>query len=147
MGGARSYVISAQVRVGCYRHIRIGGQDTLYDLHEAILEAFDFIDDHAHAFFMNNRPWDQSAAYYCPEIAEDEDEDEFLGETDDVTLDELGLAVGSRFMYIFDFGHEWRFALRVLKVLPEATDEASVTRSFGAAPVQYGDDEEEDWDE
>ena len=47
----KSYVISASLGAGCYRHIRIGDQETLDRLHELILDAFDFDDDHAHAFF------------------------------------------------------------------------------------------------
>lgn len=46
----KSYVISASLGAGCYRHIRIGDQETLDRLHELILDAFDFDDDHAHAF-------------------------------------------------------------------------------------------------
>ena len=47
----KSYVVSVSLGTGCYRHIRIGDQETLDRLHELILDAFDFDDDHAHAFF------------------------------------------------------------------------------------------------
>lgn len=46
-----SYVISVSPATGCYCHIRIGANATLYKLHQAILNAFDFEDDHQHAFF------------------------------------------------------------------------------------------------
>lgn len=46
----KSYVVSVSLGTGCYRHIRIGEQETLDRLHEVILDAFDFDDDHAHAF-------------------------------------------------------------------------------------------------
>ena len=45
-----SYVISVSVGTGCYRHIQISQKASLFRLHEAILEAFEFEDDHAHAF-------------------------------------------------------------------------------------------------
>lgn len=45
-----SYVISVSYGTGCYRHIQIGANDTLSDLHKAILNAFEFDDDSQHAF-------------------------------------------------------------------------------------------------
>ena len=36
-----SYVISVSVGTGCYRHIQISKNATLYKLHEAILDAFE----------------------------------------------------------------------------------------------------------
>lgn len=60
----KSYVISASLGAGCYRHIRIGDQETLDRLHELILDAFDFDDDHAHAFFMDDRYWSDARAYF-----------------------------------------------------------------------------------
>ena len=40
-----------------YRHIQISQKASLFRLHEAILEAFEFEDDHAHAYFMDNKTW------------------------------------------------------------------------------------------
>ena len=54
---ACSRVISVRYGTGCYRHLRIPSSYTLEELAEAILEAFDFINDHAHAFFMDDRCW------------------------------------------------------------------------------------------
>ena len=51
----KSIVFSVSPTSGCYRHIQISENETLYDLHEAILDSFGFDDDHMHAFFMNNR--------------------------------------------------------------------------------------------
>ena len=143
----RSYVISVSAGTGCYRHIRIDGNAKLIDLHEAILDAFEFFDDHAHAFFMDNRAWESGPyAFYTPFLKE---EDLDMGEknryTDEVTLDELGLMPNRRFLYIFDFGEEWRFSCRVLRVLDEATPEAAVVRSVGDPPEQYPDYEDVDW--
>ena len=141
MKPVKNYIISVSQGTGCYRHIRISGDETLFDLHEAILDAFEFFDDHAHAFFMNNRAWDESQAYYADFI---EDEENF---TTDVTLDELKLAPGKKFLYIFDFGEEWRFQCRVLKVTDTGEGGAEIVRSVGESPDQYPDYEDEDWDE
>lgn len=45
-----SYVISVSAGTGCYRHIQISKTATLHKLHKAIINAFDFEDDHEYAF-------------------------------------------------------------------------------------------------
>ena len=59
-----SYVISVSVGTGCYRHIQISKSATLYKLHKAIISAFDFEDDHAHVFFMDNHYWSGYDAFF-----------------------------------------------------------------------------------
>ena len=63
-----SYIISISQRTGCYRHIRISSTATLHALHKAILEAFEFVDDHEHAFFMDNRVWSHESYYFSTRI-------------------------------------------------------------------------------
>ncbi|HBL84291.1 MAG TPA: hypothetical protein DDZ99_05125 [Clostridiales bacterium] len=133
-----SYVITASCGSGCYRHIKISENATLFELHEEILYSVGFIDDHAHVFFMNNIAWDRTEGYYSDII---EDEKRF---TSDYTLKKLKLEVGDKFKYIFDFGYEWLFQCKVLKKLDEDTEEPEVIRSKGEIE-QYGYyDEDED---
>ena len=134
-----SYIISVSVGVGCYRHIKASSKLTLFEFHETILEAFDFIDDHAHAFFMNNRVWDDDDSYYADFL--DEDGDRY---TKDFVLGSLGLYVGMQFKYVFDFGDEWKFHCKVLKILDEKTAEPKVVLTKGEAPSQYSDCDEFD---
>ena len=126
-----SYVISVSLGTGCYRHIQISSKARLVELHEAILDAFEFIDDHAHAFFMNNRAWSEEEAYYSDII---EGEDRY---TTDYTLEKLHLYPDMKFKYVFDFGEEWLFQCKVLKILDEITDTPDVIRSKGESPGQY----------
>ncbi len=140
----KSYVISASLGAGCYRHIRIGDQETLDRLHELILDAFDFDDDHAHAFFMDDRYWSDVRAYFSDYL---DDGEKY---SSDVTLRQLRLKKGDKFKFLFDFGDEWRFQCRVLRELEERTDIPGVIRTVGEAPEQYPDweeDDEEDDDE
>ena len=130
-----SYVVSVSLYTGCYRHIRISSGDTLEQLHSAILEAFCLEDDHAHAFFLDNRLWSDMDSYYSEGI---EDAERF---TMGHVLGDVGLRPGKPFKYVFDFGDEWIFQLKVLRVLEEPTDTPQVVRSVGEAPVQYGEDE------
>ena len=60
----KSYVISASLEKGCYRHIKISAAATLNDLAEAILDSFDFANDHLHAFFLDNESWGDGDSYY-----------------------------------------------------------------------------------
>ncbi|MBE6715560.1 MAG: hypothetical protein E7573_01415 [Ruminococcaceae bacterium] len=131
-----SYVISVSLFSGCYRHIRISGCATLEELHDAILYAFGFEDDHAHAFFMNNKKW-TSGGYYSKYI---EDENKF---TCNYTLEKV-LKDKHQFVYVFDFGEEWTFKCKVLKILTEPTFTPEVVRSAGDNPAQYPEFYEED---
>ena len=138
----KSYVISVSLGPGCYRHIQIGADETLDTLHYAILCAFEFDDDHAHAFFMDDRYWSDADAYYVHGM---DDEEHY---TDEVTLRQLQLKAGEKFKFLFDFGDEWRFQCKVLRELEEGTKRPKIIRAAGKAPAQYPSwDEEDDEDD
>jgi len=134
----KSLVLSVSVEAGCYRHIQISEGATLFDLHGIILESFDFDDDHMHAFFMNNNPWDKNEEYICP----NDELYDAKGFSDEVKLSKFRLKKDSKFLYIFDFGDEWRFKIKVLKLVDEVTKEPIVLKSAGEI-IQYGDYDEE----
>ena len=131
-----SYVISVSAGTGCYRHIQISKSATLYKLHQAIIRAFDFDDDHAHAFFMDNHYWSEYRAFFSMKMNGDEKL------TKSCKLEKLNLSKGSQFKYLFDFGDEWRFQCKVLRELEDRVDIPCVIRSVGESPEQYPD-----WDE
>lgn len=139
-----SYVISVSLGTGCYRHIQISASDTLFRLHQAILKAFEFEDDHMHAFFMDNKRWSQ---WDCYVSSKSEPTDRL---TRRFSLEKAGAAQGKKFLYLFDFGDEWVFQCKVLREVDEKTDIPSVTRIVGKAPAQYpndvGDWYEYEWD-
>ena len=135
-----SYVISVSLGTGCYRHIQISATDSLFRLHQAILKAFEFEDDHMHAFFMDNKRWSQWDQYLS---AKSEPTDRL---TKRHSLQKAGLAKGMKFLYLFDFGDEWLFRCKVLRELEERTDIPCILRSVGEAPPQYSY-EDDDWDE
>ena len=138
----KSLVISVSLGTGCYRHLQISTHATLEDLSDAILDAFDFMDDHAHGFFMDNRAYSPRNCYYARGF------DPSCPSTDTVRLESLNLQPEAKFKYIFDFGDDWEFQCRVLKELEEITKTPMIVRSKGEAPEQYPDwDEEDDWDD
>lgn len=129
----KTLVISISAGKGCYRHIQISDQATLEELSDEILIAFDFDNDHAHAFFMDNRAWSDADCYYMAM----EDEDDHERHTCDYSLRKSGLRADKKFLYIFDFGDEWRFSCHVLRILNEPTEEPQVIYSKGKPPIQY----------
>ncbi|MBE6977077.1 MAG: hypothetical protein E7438_00335 [Ruminococcaceae bacterium] len=135
-----SYVISVSAGTGCYRHIQISKSATLYKLHKAIISAFDFDDDHAHAFFMDNHYWSGYAAFFSMKMRGDE------RLTKSYKLEKLKLSKGDQFKYVFDFGDEWRFQCKVLRELDEQLDIPRVIRSVGESPEQHPDWDEEEWE-
>ncbi len=137
----KSYVFSVSLGTGCYRHIRIAQKATLFQLHQAILNAFGFDDDHAHAFFMSNHAWDPLTAYVHP-ATEPGDRS-----TKKFKLSQFKFQKGDLFKYIFDFGDCWTFQCKFLRQLEEPTHIPGVIRSKGEAPPQYADFEEEDPEE
>ncbi|MDR2520046.1 MAG: plasmid pRiA4b ORF-3 family protein [Eubacteriaceae bacterium] len=135
----KSFVLSVSAGPGYYRHIQISESATLYELSSAILDSVEFSDDHLHSFFMNNRAWNQVAQYTCP----NEDLDGACDSTDKTKLSRFHLDKGSKFLYIFDYGDEWRFQIKVLRVVNEPTQTPRVLKSVGVIS-QYGYDEDDE---
>ena len=61
----------------------------------------------------------------------------------------LNLEQGREFLYIFDYGDEWRFRIRLHAINPDASegDYPRIVQSVGEAPAQYEDWEDEDADD
>lgn len=131
----QSVVLSVSAEKGCYRHIQVSVNETLETLADIILWAFDFLNDHAHAFFMDNKAWSDTDCYYMAEV----DEDEEYRHTCDYKLHQLNLQKSDKFLFIFDFGDDWHFQCKVLRVIDEDTKEAEILRSVGEPPEQYPD--------
>ncbi|MCB0064564.1 MAG: hypothetical protein KDE19_20715 [Caldilineaceae bacterium] len=80
---------------------------------------------------------------------------EATGDVRTTTLESLNLQKGKKFLYLFDYGDEWRFNVKVDAINKDADPNLTYPRiveSVGEAPEQYpdwGDDEwdEEDWDD
>lgn len=78
---------------------------------------------------------------------DDEEEIEVAGDVRMTALDALQLRKGQDFLYLFDYGDEWQFNVRVHAINDNADPNAEYPRlveSVGQAPEQYPDWEEED---
>src|SRR5205823_13872510 len=111
-------------------------------LHHAIQSAIGWDDDHLYAFYMNGKRYDHDYEIADPRLEED------VLYAAEVAVGELGLVVGHKFMYFFDFGDSHEFEVEVVGIRPRA-EPASYPRvidSAGEAPAQYGYGPD-DWDE
>lgn len=98
-----------------------------------ILWSFDFANDHAHAFFMDNVAWCHADSYFLSFVSDNAEE----RYTENVYLDTL--SVKQKFKFIFDFGDEWRFECQVLREIEAEDEESYLIRSVGTPPEQYPD--------
>ena len=62
--------------------------------------------------------------------------------SDNIKLSKFHLKKGDKFLYIFDFGDDWRFQIKVLRIIDESTETPDVLKSIGLVK-QYNDDDEE----
>lgn len=129
-----SYKISVSLGSGCYRHIVVDGSEFLSDFAQFILDSFEFDNDHAHAFFMNNQIYTRDDSYYSAGVESSE------SCTDDYRLCQTGLEKGQKFKFLFDFGDDWVFQCRVLDIIPgKLPYKCAIIRTKGDPPNQYGD--------
>ena len=121
-----------------YRNIEICGDNTLNQLCQIILEAFDFIDEHLYEFCMDNRMYSEYSYQSDPEGDEPSTE---------IILDELRLEEKQKFSLHYDFGDDWMFTITVSKIneIPEKM-ESRIIKSKGNIQ-QYPDWDEDEWDD
>ena len=78
---------------------------------------------------------------------DDEEEEDEAGDVRTTTLDSLELQPGQSFLYLFDYGDEWHFNVRVHAVDENASPTIQyprVVQIVGEAPPQYPDWDDED---
>jgi len=126
-----TYVFKVSLRGSVWRRIEISADDTLLSLHRAIQDAFDFDDDHLYAFYMDGKRFSR-VAFLSPD-------DEEGPHVNEVKIGELSLYVGQRILYLFDFGDEWHFQVRLEDIHTGGTkpQKPRIAEVKGKAPSQY----------
>jgi hypothetical protein len=130
------------------RTIELEADQTLVDLHCAILDAFHWDTDHLHQFSLNGDLRDDRFSIPAP----DEDSPPFtFGELSGADegrdppeegvfpLGAMGLTVGHQIAYLYDFGDSNVFQIEVAGVHPKSprAKYPRVTAKVGKAPEQY----------
>lgn len=138
---ADAYIFRAQLVGfrGVSRKVAVRGDQTLVDLHDVLQWAFEWDDDHLYSFWLSGEFWASDGTEYTSRVAIEPGY-----RSADVRLGSLGLELGQKIAYLFDFGDEWRVRLTLAKIVP--SDDGFYPRileSRGEAPPQYwyGDEE------
>lgn len=86
-----------------------------------------------YSFWLDGRFWGSNELEFTSPEVPDEGR-----ATADVPIAELGLALGSKIAYIFDFGDEWRVLLTLSeRTEPDGDALPRVSARVGRAPPQY----------
>lgn len=125
-----------------YRTIELGSGQSFDRLAGAILDAFGWDHDHLYAFYLNGKRFDDRYEVGLPEG----DGYAMFGTktptvlTGELTLGELSLQKGDKFLFLFDFGDNHEFSIRVTEVRARAGSKTlpRVVKQAGRAPEQYG---------
>ena len=114
-----------------WRRIAIPAQLDLDTLSNSILNAFDFDHDHLYRFSHKNR-FGMLEQIHHPYM----DEPLYASE---VLIGELSLRPGSAMKYLYDFGDNWQFDVKLERIEPvdEKINDPVLLASHGKAPEQY----------
>ena len=108
LGGNEVYTFKVSLGRNNWCKIKLPSHLTFEDLHNCIQEAFEFDNDHMYAFFMDGKPWSYNSIN-CPFS-------EKGPYADKIRIKNYPLYKKQKFIYIFDFGYEWRFKVEVFDI-------------------------------
>jgi hypothetical protein len=143
----QAYVLEAE-RVGWHgvrRRIAVSSDQTFLDLHEALMLAFDWDEEHLFSFWTSGDFWARTGDEYVHPLSLQPDplHGYFEGETATKRsalerLDRAGLSSGQRIAYVFDYGDEWRVELTLRDVIAADGDPyPRILARRGESPPQY----------
>ena len=122
-----------------YRDVAIRHSQTFFDLHEAILKAFDFDSKHKATFYRSNDIW-QRGKEITLEVYDKEYKAPPLIMKETTVGSEIRVP-GQKFIYNYDFNKNWNFLLELINVSKDENPKLSypaTVRTEGIAPSQYG---------
>ncbi len=122
-----------------YRDVAIRHTQTFFDLHEAILKAFEFDNKHKATFFRSNEHWQQGREITL-EVYDKEYKAPPLIMSETTVASEIR-DPGQKFIYNYDFNKSWNFLVELINVSKDENPKLSypaTIRSEGIAPSQYG---------
>lgn len=122
-----------------YRDVAIRHTQTFFELHEALLKAFEFDTKHGATFYRSNDNWQRgreislevySKPYKAPPL--------LMKET---TIGSEIKDTNQKFIYVYDFNKNWTFLVELINVSKEENPKLSypaMVRKEGIPPSQYG---------
>src|SRR5215207_1275199 len=122
-----------------YRDISIRHKQTFFDLHEAILKAFDFDSKHQATFYRSNDHWQRGREITLQQYDKQYRAAPLLMK--ETTIGSEIKDTNQRFVYTYDFAKGWTFLIELINVSKEENPKLSypaMVRKEGIAPSQYG---------
>ena len=122
-----------------YRDVVIKHSQTFFDLHNAILKAYEFDNKHQGTFFRSNDNWQRGK-----EITLEKYEKEYMAEPLLMANTTIGSEIrdtNQKFVYLYDFVKNWTFHVELINVTKEESNKIiypATTRVEGIGPQQYG---------
>ena len=104
---------AARVRGFPYRVLALPQDYTLYQLAQAILDSFTFDLDHSFGFYDNLKDWTRAREGY--EYFTDLGEDHGFPGVEKTLIKDAFREPGKKMLFLFDYGEEWRFLVRLVK--------------------------------
>ena len=130
-------VRGAYLKETCTRVIEIDERASLWDLHDAIQEAFEFGRDHPFDFFLANT----SSRYAVKKrLTEKEEWDDREHGFFQIRLNNIWPTGRKKLYYLFDFGDKWTFEIRRKRGTIEPESGVTYPRlieTIGPNPEQY----------
>jgi len=122
-----------------YRDVAIRHTQTFFELHEAILRAYEFDNKHKATFFRSNDHWQRGREISLEFYEKDYKAPPLLMKDTSVSSEIKN--PGQKFVYNYDFNKNWSFLVELINVSKEENAKLSypaMVRTEGIAPSQYG---------
>ena len=122
-----------------YRDVAIRDSQSFFDLHQAILRAYEFDSKHKATFFRSNDHWQKRREISLELYEKDYKAAPLLMK--DTTVGSEIRDPGQKFIYNYDFNKNWSFLVELINVSKEENAKLSypaTIRTEGIAPSQYG---------
>ncbi|MBI1342531.1 MAG: hypothetical protein GC171_06330 [Terrimonas sp.] len=122
-----------------YRDVAILHTQTFFELHEAILKAYEFDNKHKATFFRSNDHWQRGR-----EITLEKYDKEYRAQPMLMQETSIGSEIrdpNQKFVYLYDFNKNWSFLVELINVSKEESQKLlypAIVRTEGIAPSQYG---------
>jgi hypothetical protein len=122
-----------------YRDIVIKHKQTFFDLHEAILKAYEFDNKHQATFYRSNDHWQRGREISLEVYDQPYKVAPLLMK--ETTIGSEIKDTNQRFLYVYDFTKGWHFLIELINVSKEENPKLTyptAVRKEGIAPSQYG---------
>jgi Plasmid pRiA4b ORF-3-like protein len=122
-----------------YRDVAIMHTQSFFELHEAILKAYEFDNKHKATFFRSNDHWQRGREITLETYERDYKAAPLLMK--DTMIGSEIRNPNQKFIYLYDFSKNWGFMVELINVSKEENPRLAypaTVRTEGIAPSQYG---------